>query len=114
MRISIILRSLPRLTLYTGGPECSLCEVAKEALAELHKSTEIDFVLETVNIREKISDPAVKTARRLWQYDIPVLLLDGRFVMKHKVDPVKLEKLVKDASSSDAQDMRESPHFHRT
>ena len=26
---------VPRLTLYSGGPECSLCEVAKEALEEL-------------------------------------------------------------------------------
>lgn len=26
---------VPRLTLYSGGPECSLCEVAKEALDEL-------------------------------------------------------------------------------
>lgn len=45
MRLSRLLRSAQeaaagagarrRLTLYTGGPECSLCEVAKDALDEL-------------------------------------------------------------------------------
>ncbi|WVW83763.1 hypothetical protein I302_105784 [Kwoniella bestiolae CBS 10118] len=40
---------LPRLTLFTGGKECSLCEVAKQDLAKLRRST--PFELDLWNIR---------------------------------------------------------------
>lgn len=99
MRPSIIRRSLPRLTLYTGGPECSLCEVAKEKLDEL-RAQSTPFELETVNIRANRTDKELKKARRLWQYDIPVLLLDGRYIMKHRINDSRLLELLEEASKS--------------
>ncbi|KAK9894791.1 glutaredoxin 2 [Cystobasidium minutum MCA 4210] len=97
MRATALLRALPRLTLYTGGPECSLCEVAKEALMELKQKRGLQFELETLNIREKGMDPSLKKWRRLYQYDIPVLHLNGEQVMKHRVNPDKLEALIRKA-----------------
>lgn len=91
---------LPRLTLLTGGPECSLCEVAFDRLLELQHGEEKDsspekrFELERVNIRANRTDPFLKKARRLWQYDIPVLLLDGQYAMKHRIDEAKLATLL--------------------
>ena len=62
---------LPRLTLYTGGKECLLCEVAKSELEAVRQTH--PFNLDLWNIR----DPPVgadareaKRWRRLYQYDI--------------------------------------------
>ncbi|GAA5994774.1 hypothetical protein JCM5350_007990 [Sporobolomyces pararoseus] len=104
---------LPRLTLFTGGPECSLCEVAKQDLRKVQQIA--PFELNYYNIR-KIpgEDPDLAydrtTWRRLYQYDIPVLHLSsddsfdslagrvgkGGRVMKHRIDKSKLEQLVKE------------------
>ena len=62
---------LPRLTLYTGGKECSLCEVAKEELAVLRRTHPFD--LEYWNIRSPpvgADEREAKKWRRLYQYDI--------------------------------------------
>ncbi|GAA5873540.1 hypothetical protein JCM16303_001158 [Sporobolomyces ruberrimus] len=65
---------LPRLTLFTGGPECSLCEVAKQDLKRVQSRA--PFELEYYNIR-KVPNEDPDTAfdrttwRRLYQYDIP-------------------------------------------
>lgn len=87
-RTHVLLQHLPRITLYTGGPECSLCEVAKEALHRVGRKEA--FELETVNIRESKAGRAaaaeLKRWRRLYQYDIPVIHVNGRQVMKHRVD----------------------------
>jgi glutaredoxin len=97
MRLSTARRSLPRLRLYTGGPECSLCEVAKEKLDELRAQAPA-FELETVNIRANRTDKELKKARRLWQYDIPVLLLDGKYIMKHRINESRLLELLEEAN----------------
>ncbi|WRT66237.1 uncharacterized protein IL334_003190 [Kwoniella shivajii] len=68
---------LPRLTLFTGGKECSLCEVAKQDLSVLHRSTPFELTL--WNIRDPplgTNEKDSKKWRRLYQYDIPVLHLD--------------------------------------
>ncbi|WWC89463.1 uncharacterized protein L201_004387 [Kwoniella dendrophila CBS 6074] len=62
---------IPTLTLFTGGKECSLCEVAKQDLANLRRST--PFELNLWNIRDPPSgtdEKEVKKWRRLYQYDI--------------------------------------------
>nr|ODN97734.1 hypothetical protein L204_03157 [Cryptococcus depauperatus CBS 7855] len=59
---------LPKLTLYTGGKECSLCEIAKEQLSILRRTHPFD--LDLFNIRKPLPgvDPReAKKWRRLYQ-----------------------------------------------
>ena len=84
-------RRLPLITLYTGGPECSLCEDAKQALYEISQLH--PFELETINIRH----PEHKKWRRLYQYDIPVIKL-GSHVVKHRIDKDALLKRLREAT----------------
>lgn len=79
-----ILKSLFRgyrvLTLYTKQREpCPLCEQAKLALAKVQR--EIPFILETV----AIDVPGNEEWLKCYQYDIPVLHIDGKYLMKHKI-----------------------------
>ncbi|GAA5971364.1 hypothetical protein JCM11641_008324 [Rhodosporidiobolus odoratus] len=102
---------LPSLTLFTSGPLCSLCDVAKADLAEVRKK--VPFNLELYDIRRVKDDPDEYNRvawRRLYQYDVPVLHLHaegdtsiealsgkkgwGGRVAKHRIDKDKLEKLV--------------------
>ncbi|GAA5894893.1 uncharacterized protein JCM6883_002246 [Sporobolomyces salmoneus] len=104
---------LPRLVLFTGGAECSLCEVAKQDLKLVQQRA--PFQLSYYNIRKvpgEDPDSAYDrtTWRRLYQYDIPVLHLSqddsfdslagrigkGGRVMKHRIDKEKLESLIKE------------------
>ncbi|TYJ57011.1 hypothetical protein B9479_002290 [Cryptococcus floricola] len=89
---------LPRLTLFTGGKECSLCEVAKEQLTLLRQSH--PFEITYWNIRSPplgIEAQEAKKWRRLYQYDIPVLHLEGRGrVQKHRIDRDKLGKVLEE------------------
>ncbi|GAA5860250.1 hypothetical protein JCM3774_000357 [Rhodotorula dairenensis] len=105
-------RRLPTLTLFTSGPLCSLCDVAKADLASVQRHT--PFHLKLYDIRRKHGDDPEeyeRTAwRRLYQYDVPVLhysaddsleALAGRKgkggrVMKHRIDKEKLADLVKE------------------
>ena len=62
---------LPRLTLYTGGKECSLCEVFKAELDKIRRTH--PFELEYWNIRDPptgTNERDSKKWRRLYQYDI--------------------------------------------
>ncbi len=73
-----------KLTLYTG-PQCSLCDDAKELIAAARKEAAetgggnagaVESELELYNIRdESLAD--VHRWRRAYQYDIPVLHLNG-------------------------------------
>lgn len=63
--------TIPRLVLYTGGPECSLCEVAKAELSKLQKRVRFD--VDYWNIRDPPAgsdEREAKKWRRLYQYDI--------------------------------------------
>ncbi|WVQ72533.1 hypothetical protein IAR50_002090 [Cryptococcus sp. DSM 104548] len=69
---------LPRLTLFTGGKECSLCEVAKEQLTLLRQSHPFDITY--WNIRSPplgTEAHEAKKWRRLYQYDIPRQAWEG-------------------------------------
>lgn len=76
---------LPRLTLFTGGPECGLCEVSRELRNADHANFQValdyldlvyethPFDLELFNIRDppKEADPMEANKwKRMYQYDI--------------------------------------------
>lgn len=65
------------VTIYTR-PGCHLCEEAKKHI--LAAGYEGEFTLEEVNIAE---DPAL---RERYGYDIPVILINGVKVFKHRVE----------------------------
>jgi hypothetical protein len=96
---------IPKLTLFTGGKECSLCEVglseakaevkesdnqvAKQELAILRKSTAFDLVY--WNIRDPPSGAdewEAKKWRRLYQYDIVSLAVRKQNQASAKFQPV--------------------------
>ncbi|XP_061651284.1 mirror-image polydactyly gene 1 protein isoform X3 [Phyllopteryx taeniolatus] len=86
--------TLPVLTLYTKDP-CPLCDKAKEALEPLkHK-----FVLQQVDIGR----PENRAWRDKYKWDIPVFHLNGRFVMKHRLDEDLLRKLLDDQHESSGE-----------
>ncbi|VDB82873.1 unnamed protein product [Peniophora sp. CBMAI 1063] len=70
---------LARLTLYSG-PNCSLCDVAKEELAKVRKAR--PFSLDVVNIQ----DSGQERWKRKYVYWIPVLHLEGKEVAKGRWD----------------------------
>ena len=60
-------------------PGCHLCDEAKSAIQ--HAGCSDRFTLKEVNIE---SD---KELLRKYQYDIPVVIIDGVEVFRHRVDP---------------------------
>ncbi|XP_029686561.1 glutaredoxin-like protein C5orf63 homolog [Takifugu rubripes] len=88
---TVSTQTLPTLTLFTKDP-CSLCDEAKEALDPLRHR----FVLQPVDI----SLPENRTWFDRYKWDIPVFHLNGRFVMKHRVDLALLDKLLQEAETS--------------
>ncbi|KLT39846.1 hypothetical protein CC85DRAFT_288103 [Cutaneotrichosporon oleaginosum] len=62
---------LPRLTLFTGGKECGLCEVAKANLVAVRHTH--PFEIKVWNIREPPADVGAEDVhkwRRAYQYEI--------------------------------------------
>ncbi|KZT52375.1 DUF836-domain-containing protein [Calocera cornea HHB12733] len=95
---------LPRLTLYTG-PFCSLCDTAKAELAKVQLQS--PFHLTLVDIHAPGAEH--EKWRRLYQYDIPVLHLEGRRVMKHRVEGERLvQKLDEWRRAWEAGEVREA------
>ncbi|MEE2790679.1 MAG: glutaredoxin family protein [Acidobacteriota bacterium] len=74
-----------RLTLYTR-PGCHLCEEIKALLSRL--KTRQAFMLTEIDIS---SSP---TLQLLYQDHIPVLLLDGEEVARHRVSEAELLRLL--------------------
>jgi glutaredoxin len=66
------------VTVYSR-PGCHLCEEAKAEIESA--SCDGEFTLEEVNIDD---DPVLLER---YQYDIPVVLINGVKVFKHRVDP---------------------------
>ena len=67
-------------------PGCHLCDEAKEAIASAGCND--DFVLEEINI---------ETSRELllkYQFDIPVVLINGVEAFRHRVDVVQFKSLI--------------------
>jgi glutaredoxin len=71
-----------RVEIYSK-PDCPLCEKAKRIVQQVQ--TRIPFELTEVNIEED------RTLLENFQYDIPVIFIDGRKAFKHRVGEEELE-----------------------
>ena len=65
-------------------PQCSLCEEAKEVLAQVRRR--IPFDLREVDITQ---DPALFEEHR---YDVPVVFVNGHKAFKHHLDAKVVEQ----------------------
>ena len=74
---------MKRVTLYTRV-DCSLCDKAKVALDRVRER--IPFELEIIDID---SDPGLI---KLYDWEVPVVMLDGRKVAKLTLDESMLER----------------------
>jgi glutaredoxin len=74
------------VTIYTR-PGCHLCDDAKANI--LAAGCSDDFTIEEINIDE---DPALKAR---YQYDIPVIMINGVKVFKYHVDPKEFRRKLK-------------------
>ena len=75
----------PHVIVYSR-PGCHLCDEAKRAIAA--SALRDRFILEEVNIE---SDPELL---RKYQYDIPVVTLDGTEIFRHRVNTGEFGKLI--------------------
>lgn len=67
------------------------CELCDEMLRELHALGRT-FPLPPIDVVDVDSDP---TLRRRHGFDVPVLLLDGTVVCKHRLDADELRRLLR-------------------
>ena len=82
----------PRVTVFTTGPECSLCEKTLSDLARL--SRRFAFRLEVVDLRtrpERILDYALRA---------PVVHVDGRLAAEGRIDSAALESALLGAGAA--------------
>jgi len=78
------------LTFYTRE-RCHLCDVALEIVERVRAAHPFELVIVDLD-REAAPDK-----RAAYDWDIPVLELDGRKIMKHRVDEARLSRLLEDA-----------------
>lgn len=77
-----------RIEIYSK-PGCHLCDEAKNVLEEAKKRFNLE--IKEVNIEE------IEELFEKYQYDIPVIWVNGRKAFKHKIDTVQLrERLEKE------------------
>jgi predicted thioredoxin/glutaredoxin len=79
----------PRLTL-VHRHDCELCETMLKELAALART----LTLPPVELADVDSDPLLKRRHGL---DVPVLLLDGSVVCRHRLDAAELTRLLRPA-----------------
>ncbi|PWN37855.1 DUF836-domain-containing protein [Meira miltonrushii] len=99
-RITKSANSIPQLTLYTGT-DCQLCDVAKEVLDKIAKETPFDLHL--YNIRDN-SLPDIQKWRRAYQYDIPVLHLNGKEIARHRLNKESVLDQIKQATNQSSNE----------
>ncbi len=81
------------VVLYTKAG-CHLCEVARQTIEPFRE--EFGFTFQVVSIE---SDPAL---RERYALDIPVILLDGREVARHKLAPEEFRQKLEEAHTGGA------------
>jgi glutaredoxin len=64
-------------------PGCHLCEEAKASIEAVRR--QVEFTIEEVNIE---NDPELLTR---YQYDIPVIAINGVDTFMHRVDPAEFK-----------------------
>lgn len=79
---------MAKLTLYTRV-NCHLCEVVKDTLDKVR--AEQPFELEIFDID---TDPELK---KLYDWEVPVVLVDGKKWAKYRVDADALRRRLRDA-----------------
>ncbi|XP_067937620.1 glutaredoxin-like protein C5orf63 homolog [Watersipora subatra] len=91
---SMTTEVLPRLTLFSKSGECSLCDQMKEELEPyLHK---VQYQEVDINLEEN------EFWKNRYRYEIPVVHMNGKFLMKHRFDPVAMrEALMRYACKTD-------------
>ena len=70
-----------KITLYTK-PECGLCEEVEEVIAAVR--SQHSFELERRNILDDLAD------YERYKHDIPVVLVDGREIARHRMTEAQL------------------------
>jgi glutaredoxin len=75
----------PTLTLYTK-PGCHLCEAVEQAIAQVARRRPLEVVLRNI-----LDDPA---DLERYQYEIPVVLLDGVEIARYRLTAEELEAAV--------------------
>lgn len=80
---------LPEIIVYSK-PDCCLCDEVKEQIKKLREVHA--FVWHEINI---LDDPA---AFRSFQYEIPVVFIDGRKAFKYCLDEKRFVRLFESAS----------------
>ncbi|KAJ1911216.1 hypothetical protein IWQ60_010244 [Tieghemiomyces parasiticus] len=76
------------LTLFTSN-SCSLCAEAKQALLTVRK--QVPFDLKEVDIHT----PENRKECEKYTFDIPVLHIDHKYAMKHRINQEKLLSLLR-------------------
>jgi hypothetical protein len=76
-----------RLTLL-GRADCELCEQMHAALVRLART----LALPPLEVRDVDADPQL---RRRHGLDVPVLLIDGTVVCRHRLDEAELRRLLR-------------------
>jgi hypothetical protein len=82
----------PRLTVVQRH-DCELCEAMVRELAALART----LTLPPLELVDVDSDPQL---RRRHGHDVPVLLLDGTVVCRHRLDTAELVRLLRPAARS--------------
>jgi predicted thioredoxin/glutaredoxin len=67
------------------------CELCDEMLSELHALARTT-TLPPIEVVDVDSDPVLQRRHGL---DVPVLLLDGSVVCRHRLDPAELKRLLR-------------------
>ncbi len=76
---------MKRVTLFTK-PGCHLCEVVERTIAEVGRSRA--FELEIRNILDDEGD------YREYQHDVPVVMVNGKEIARHRMERRKLEAVL--------------------
>jgi glutaredoxin len=79
---------LPEIIVYSK-PDCCLCDQVKTQLKKLQKVHKFDW--KEINI---LDDPADFES---FQYEIPVVFIDGRKAFKHRLDESRFIRLLESA-----------------
>lgn len=88
---------------------CALCEEAKEVLRKhstgvscfQHNASQVLRILQFVYEECYIDDPANKVWFEKYKHEIPVIHINGRFIMKHRVNERLLRKTLNTLEISD-------------
>lgn len=84
------------VTLYTK-PGCHLCEAVEQIIVQVRRDRPFEFV-----VRNILDDP---TDFELYQNDIPVVLIDGVEIARHRLERAAFESAL---DSSRVVDRRQS------